>query len=76
MRILMIGDVVGKSGREAIDRHLPALRRDLDIDFAVVNGENAAHGFGITDRICARACTRPVPTSSPPVIMSGINAKL
>ncbi len=53
MRILMIGDVVGKSGREAIDRHLPALRRDLDIDFAVVNGENAAHGFGITDRICA-----------------------
>ena len=53
MRILMIGDVVGKSGRDAISKHLPGLRENLDLDFVVVNGENAAHGFGITDKICA-----------------------
>lgn len=52
MRILMIGDVVGKSGREAISQHLPGLRERLDLDFVTVNGENAAHGFGITDKIC------------------------
>ena len=53
MRILMVGDVVGKSGRDAIATHLPDLRESLDLDFVVVNGENAAHGFGITDKICA-----------------------
>lgn len=49
----MVGDVVGKSGREAISTHLPVLRQKMDLDFVVVNGENAAHGFGITDKICA-----------------------
>jgi metallophosphoesterase (TIGR00282 family) len=53
MRILMIGDVVGKSGRDAISSHLPKLRESLNLDIVVVNGENAAHGFGITDKICA-----------------------
>jgi len=53
MKILMVGDVVGKSGRDAIAAHLPDLRQRLDLDFVVVNGENAAHGFGITDKICA-----------------------
>jgi len=53
MKILMVGDVVGKSGRTAIADHLPELREQLDLDFIVVNGENAAHGFGITDKICA-----------------------
>jgi metallophosphoesterase (TIGR00282 family) len=52
MKILICGDVVGKSGRDAIDKHLPDLRRRLALDFVVVNGENAAHGFGITDSIC------------------------
>jgi metallophosphoesterase (TIGR00282 family) len=53
MRIMYVGDVVGKSGRTAIADHLPELRERLDLDFVVVNGENAAHGFGITDKICA-----------------------
>ncbi len=53
MRLLICGDVVGKSGRQAIFEHLPVVRSRLEIDFTVVNGENAAHGFGITDRICA-----------------------
>ena len=52
MNILMVGDVVGKAGREAVKEYLPGLREQLALDFVVVNGENAAHGFGITDRIC------------------------
>ena len=48
MKLLFIGDVVGRSGREAVARHLPGLRQRLGLDFVVANGENAAHGFGIT----------------------------
>lgn len=53
MRFLLLGDVVGKAGREVVVRELPRLRRELALDFAAVNGENAAHGFGITPQICA-----------------------
>ena len=53
MRLLFLGDVVGRSGREAVVEHLPRLRRELALDFVVVNGENAAGGFGITEKICA-----------------------
>ena len=52
MRILVCGDVVGRSGRRAIVENLPDLRRRLDLDFIIVNGENAAGGFGITPKIC------------------------
>ena len=52
MKILICGDVVGKTGRRVIDENLPDLRRRLELDFVIVNGENAAHGFGITDKIC------------------------
>src|ERR1700693_2511517 len=47
MRILFIGDVVGRSGREAVAASLPRLREALRIDLAVVNAENASHGFGL-----------------------------
>jgi len=47
----MCGDVVGRAGRDAIKAHLPQLKRDLAIDLAIVNGENAAHGFGINERL-------------------------
>ena len=53
MNILFCGDVVGRAGRDVVAEHLPDLRRRLALDFVVVNGENAAHGFGITDKICA-----------------------
>ena len=53
MRILVCGDVVGRSGRTVVGRRLPELRRSLDLDFVAVNGENAAGGFGITPQICA-----------------------
>ncbi|MCB2082154.1 MAG: YmdB family metallophosphoesterase [Hyphomicrobiales bacterium] len=52
MRLLFCGDVVGRSGRQAITTHIPTLRRQLRLDFVVVNGENAAGGFGITEKIC------------------------
>ena len=52
MNILLCGDVVGRSGRDAVRRHVPSLRRELALDLVVVNAENAAGGFGLTERIC------------------------
>ena len=49
MNIAFFGDVVGRSGREGLAEHLPGLRRRLALDFVIVNGENAAAGFGITE---------------------------
>src|SRR4051795_3053571 len=49
MRLAFFGDVVGRSGREALAEHLPMLRRTLGLEFVAVNGENAAAGFGITE---------------------------
>ncbi len=51
MRLLFLGDVVGRSGRDGVIRVLPELRRTLKLDFVVVNGENAAGGYGITEKI-------------------------
>lgn len=51
MRLLFLGDMVGKSGREAVWNQLPDLVETLKTDFVIVNGENAAGGFGITKEI-------------------------
>ncbi|WP_372800760.1 TIGR00282 family metallophosphoesterase [Paracoccus seriniphilus] len=48
MRILFLGDVMGRSGRRAISGELPALRARLKADFVVVNAENASGGRGVT----------------------------
>ncbi|HWA91666.1 MAG TPA: TIGR00282 family metallophosphoesterase [Rhizomicrobium sp.] len=48
MRILFIGDIIGKPGRDAVSAELPGLRTRLKLDFVIGNGENAAHGFGLT----------------------------
>jgi hypothetical protein len=53
MRLLFCGDIVGRSGRDVVCEHLPRLRRELALDYVAVNGENAAGGFGITEKICA-----------------------
>src|SRR5579872_1507685 len=53
MRLLICGDVMGRSGREAVKAQVPRLRRELGLDFVVVNGENAAAGYGITAKICS-----------------------
>jgi len=49
MRFAFFGDIVGRSGREGLAEHLPYLRRQLGLEFVVVNAENAAAGFGITE---------------------------
>jgi 2',3'-cyclic-nucleotide 2'-phosphodiesterase len=51
MRILFIGDIVGRSGRAVLLQRLPGLIQDWKLDFVAVNGENAAGGFGITEAI-------------------------
>lgn len=52
MRVLFLGDIVGRAARNAVIAQLADLRQDLAADFAVVNCENAAGGFGITPAIC------------------------
>lgn len=54
MRILMLGDLVGKSGREAAETMLPNLREQYAPDFVICNGENSAAGLGITPEIAIR----------------------
>ena len=54
MRILFVGDVVGRPGRDAVEALLPALRERLEVDVCVVNGENIANGIGITPRLAER----------------------
>jgi hypothetical protein len=51
MRILFIGDIVGKPGRDVVAAELPRLRQELDLDLVIANGENAAGGFGLTHAI-------------------------
>jgi len=51
MRLLFLGDVVGRAGRKAVFEELPRLRTRYKLDFVAVNGENAAGGFGITEAI-------------------------
>lgn len=54
MRILFVGDVFGRPGRDALVRWLPQARAERGIDFVVANGENAANGAGITSKIALR----------------------
>ncbi len=51
MKILFIGDIVGKAGRAAVYARLGLLKKEYSIDFTIVNGENIAHGKGITEKL-------------------------
>lgn len=51
MRLLFIGDIVGRSGRDAVETQLKKLRDELNVDCVIANGENAASGNGLTDKI-------------------------
>ena len=50
MRILFIGDVIGRPGRRAVETLLPGLRHEYSIDLVIANGENVAGGFGLTSK--------------------------
>jgi metallophosphoesterase (TIGR00282 family) len=49
MRLLFLGDVMGRSGRDAVSERLPGLIAEYEFDFVVINGENASHGRGLTE---------------------------
>ena len=52
MKVLFLGDVVGRSGVEVVKNNLQKIQKNFQIDFTIVNGENSADGFGITEDIC------------------------
>ena len=54
MNLLFIGDIVGASGRQVVVDHLSTLKEEFNIDFTIANGENSAHGKGITKKIYAQ----------------------
>ena len=51
INILFIGDIVGEAGRQVVKENLAALRDEFDLDLVIANGENAAHGKGISERV-------------------------
>ncbi len=51
MKILFIGDIVGKPGRNSLQRNLPELKKNYNLDLIIANGENAAGGAGITEKV-------------------------
>ncbi len=51
IRVLLLGDIVGRPGRKALKRWLPTWKREQAIDFVIANGENAAGGMGMTAKI-------------------------
>ena len=55
MRILFIGDIVGKIGRNAISTYLPKLKQEYRPTVSIVNAENAAHGKGLTENCFVKA---------------------
>ena len=52
IRVLFLGDIVGRVARQEVIEQAPAMRKEYDLDFLVVNCENAAGGFGVTPKIC------------------------
>ena len=54
MRVLMVGDIVGRPGRDAVGSVLPELRNTLRIDHVIANGENAVDGYGLTPEVVDR----------------------
>jgi hypothetical protein len=51
VKLLFIGDIIGKLGRQVCGQVLPELRQTLQPDFIIANGENAAHGYGLTEKV-------------------------
>lgn len=52
MKILFLGDIMGRAGRDAVIEYVPKLRAEMKLDAVIVNCENAAHGFGVNVDIC------------------------
>ena len=54
MRVLFLGDIIGRAGRKALQNNLKEIKQKYQIDFTIINGENSAGGFGITEDICKK----------------------
>jgi metallophosphoesterase (TIGR00282 family) len=52
MRLVFLGDISGRTGRDAVETHLPRIKDELKPDCLIINVDNAAHGFGVTGKIC------------------------
>ena len=73
MKFLFLGDVVGRTGRDAIAQRLPGIIGEYGFDFVVINGENASHGRGLTEthynelRAAGEpsSCRNPQPMTAP-----------
>jgi metallophosphoesterase (TIGR00282 family) len=52
VNILLCGDIMGRPGREAVRQHVVPLRRQLALDLVIANAENAAAGYGLTEKLC------------------------
>jgi calcineurin-like phosphoesterase len=50
MKILFLGDIMGRAGREAIENNLPRIRSEMALDFVTINGENATGGRGLSSK--------------------------
>ena len=72
MRLLFLGDVVGRSGRRAVLDELPCLRARYKLDFVAINGENAAGGFGITEAILEELLGAGAESPFPPASLSAL----
>ena len=54
MRFLIVGDIVGKPGRQVLADNLEVIKEKLNIEGVIVNGENAAGGLGIVPEVCEK----------------------
>jgi calcineurin-like phosphoesterase len=63
LTILFLGDIVGEPGRSAVIARLPELKRRHEVDFIIVNGENAAAGAGLRRRSRSICCAQAPPSS-------------
>ncbi|MGB1077650.1 MAG: TIGR00282 family metallophosphoesterase [Bdellovibrionales bacterium] len=52
MKILFIGDIAGQAGRKMLNKYIPKLKEKLSPDITIIDGDNSANGFGITEKIC------------------------
>lgn len=60
MKILMLGDIVGRPGRQIVREYLPSIRKKLGADFVVANGENASGGNGLTEKNAKQLLAAPI----------------
>ena len=58
MNILAVGDIVGSSGVKELQKRLPKVKTEYNVDFVIVNGENAAEGMGLTEKNVSVRLTR------------------